>query len=263
MQNIVKSILPISIITYFVLGIFLFLGQDNLLYFPTSQIKHNYNEEIFLNDDISIMTTVLNIGNENAIIYFGGNAEIVEHDADKFSNIFAKHTVYLVNYRGYGGSTGKPSEHGIYSDAIHIYDKIKSKYKTISVIGRSLGSGVATLLASKREIDKLVLITPFDSIQNVAQKKLPFYPISVLLRDRYDSIGRVELIKAKTLIITAQKDQVIDKEHSENLIAEFPPSQVRTIIIKDVGHNTISNSESYYKWLKEFINSMERDKEEL
>ena len=210
-------------------------------------------KKYFNNSQESIKVTVLNKGKKKAILYFGGNAESVDYSSDDFSRIFQDHSIYLVKYRGYGGSTGKPEEQGIYSDALHIFDKIKPKYSAISIIGRSLGSGVASLVASKRNIDKLILITPFDSVENVAQKLFYIYPMFLLLKDKYDSFSRVSLIKAKTLVIAAENDQVIDKKHTKRLVDAFPPVQIRVEVIKNTDHNTISNSEKYYILLEEFI----------
>lgn len=239
---------------YILIGIFLFFKQESFLYFPTQNTNTIiYTEKIFTNEDESIHVTILNEGEDKAIIYFGGNAENVNNNASKFSYIFHDYTVYLVSYRGYNNSTGTPSEKNLYSDALYVFDSIKKQYENIFVIGRSLGSGVATFLASKRDINKLVLITPFDSIINVAQEKIPFYPISIILKDKYDSLSRVDFIKAKTLILSAQNDRVIDSHHTQNLINKFPKSQLTSKTIENENHNSISNNKEYYDSLKEFL----------
>lgn len=253
MKKIIKSILSIFIIVYLVGGVFLYIKQDSFLYFPTPKSKSTYEEKIFINENESIHATLLNSGNKQAIIYFGGNAENVDYNAKMFSDLFINYTVYLVKFRGYGESTGTPSEQNLYSDALFIYDSIQKQYSNISVIGRSLGSGVATFLASKREVNRLVLVTPFDSAKNIAQKKIPYFPMSLIMRDKYDSIARVDSIKAQTLILAAQNDRVIGEEHTQNLASKFPTSQVTMKVIEDEGHNSISNNKMYYKILKEFL----------
>ncbi len=258
MKKTIKSILSIFFIIYFVVGAFLFLAQDNFLYFPTKKTKSAYKEKIFINENESVYTTVLNMGNKKAIIYFGGNAENVDNNAYDFTKIFKDYTVYLVKYRAYGKSTGKPTEQNLYSDALYIYDSIKKKYLNISIIGRSLGTGVATYLAAKRDTYKLALITPFDSIEKVAQKKFPIYPMSLLLRDKYNSIDRVSHIKAQTFILTAQNDQIIKKEHTENLVKKFLPSQVTIKVIEGENHNSISTNKLYYTLLKNYFNSVDK-----
>ena len=88
----------------------------------------------------------------DAIIYFGGNAESMAQSSDEIARQFPAFTVYLMDYRGYGRSTGEPSEEGLYSDALKLYDTMKSKYESISIGGRSLGSGIAVYVASQRKV---------------------------------------------------------------------------------------------------------------
>jgi len=227
--------------------------QRNILYAPSPQYNHQYLSKIFHNENETIEVIVLNEGKQNGIIYFGGNGESVVHSASDHMRNFPDHTIYLVNYRGYGGSSGTPKEQAIYSDALHIYDQLSPKYKTISVIGRSLGTGVATYIGSKRDINKMGLITPYDSIENVAKSRYPIFPTSLLLTDKYDSIGRIKNIKAKTLIILAENDSVIPLEHSERLIKAFSPKQIKVGIIKNAGHNNLSRTKKYHKLLREFM----------
>jgi pimeloyl-ACP methyl ester carboxylesterase len=203
-----------------------------------------------VNEGVSLKLTVLNKEQKSAIIYFGGNAETVDNNVDEFSLIFPSHAVYLFKYRGYSGSGGEPTEAGNYSDALALYDKIKEQYADISIIGRSLGSGVATYLASKREIKKLVLITPFDSLESVAQEAYRMYPMSLLVKDKYDSFSRAKEIKSSILIIMAEHDQVIGKEHTKRLIRALPASQLKVEIIRNAGHNNISNQDLFYSLLE-------------
>ena len=227
--------------------------QRDVLYYPSPQYNHHYQSKTFHNENETIEVIVLNEGKENGIIYFGGNGESIVHSAPDHLKNFPQHTVYLVNYRGYGGSSGTPDEQGIYSDALHIYDQLKPQHKTISVIGRSLGSGVATYIGSKREINKMGLITPYDSIESIAKFHYPIFPTSLLITDKYDSIGRIKNIKAKTLIILAENDSIIPLENSERLINKFPPQQIKVEVIKNSGHNNLSRTKKYHALLKDFM----------
>ncbi len=231
----------------------LFINQRDLLYAPTAKTNHVFDEVIFHNDKESISVIVVNDKKEKAILYFGGNGDTVARSAFAFDRFFPDHTVYLVNYRGYGGSSGEPSEKGLYSDALTIFDQIRSKHSDISVLGRSLGSGVATYLASKREFEKLVLITPYDSALSMVQEKFPLYPMSILLKDKYDSVARAKDIETKTLVLIAEKDSVITMKHSQNLIDAFRSSKVEVKIIEDAGHNTILRDDRYYHLLHNFM----------
>ncbi len=231
----------------------LYVFQRNFLYFPTKEYEHPFERISISNQDVTNEVIVLNKGNSKALIYFGGNGEAIVANAEKFSSVFSGVTVYLVNYRGYGGSSGKPTESGIYSDALAVYDEIKEFHTHVSVVGRSLGSGVATYLAVNRTIEKIVLITPYDSVLNVAKTKFPFFPIKFLLKDNYDSLSRVKLIKSKVLVIAAEHDQVIPMSHTERLANEFGNDQVLLKVIKKAGHNSLSNSTDYYQALSDFM----------
>lgn len=238
---------------YIVLGLLLFIFQRNFLYFPTPKFNHPYHSQFFHHENESIEVIVLNKGQEKGILFFGGNGEAVVNSATDHIKDFPGHTIYLVNYRGYGGSTGSPEEQAIYSDALHIYDEIKTKHNSISVIGRSLGSGVATYIGSNRNVEKMVLITPYDSVESIAQSQFMIFPIALLLKDKFNSIERVDKIKAKTLILIAEQDKVIPLKNSMRLSNAFPPSQVTVKIIRDVGHDSLSGKEKFHILLRDFM----------
>ena len=114
----------LAILAYLLIAILLFVFQRNLLYFPTAKNAHSLTIEQFSNEDELIEVVVMNESKANAILYFGGNGEDVVHNSPGLPNALPAHTLYLVNYRGYGGSSGKPTEKALYSDALYIYDII-------------------------------------------------------------------------------------------------------------------------------------------
>ena len=253
MKKIIKNISIVLLLGYVGMGIFLYIYQRDFLYFPTAKMDTSYEEMILKNENESIHVIVLNKGYENAILYFGGNAESMAGSADYIAQQFPTLTVYLMDYRGYGSSTGEATEEGIYSDALKLYDTIKPQHNRISIGGRSLGSGIAIYVASKREVSKLALITPFDSIVSVAEERYPLYPVSFLLEDQYDSKSKVKAIKASTFIVIAEEDKIISKERTQALIDAFDPAQLKVTIIKNRGHNDISSDAKYYKIMQDFI----------
>lgn len=238
---------------YLLVGLLLFLFQRKFLYYPTARIDHPYGRISVENDGESIEVIVLNQGKEKAILYFGGNGESVVYNGEDFLRTFPEHTVYLVNYRGYGGSSGSPEEQGLYSDALQIFEKLTVAHSTVSIIGRSMGSGIATFLAAGQNVEKLVLVTPFDSMQSVAQGKMPIYPMALLFRDKYDSLGRVGSIKAKTMLIIAGKDEIIPRKNSMRLANAFPQSQVSVKTVEGSGHNNLSTFREYHALLGQFF----------
>lgn len=235
----------------------LYIFQRNLLYFPTDKYEHPFEEIRLKNQNESISVITLNKGKNKALIYFGGNAEVVISSAEKFKSAFSDFTIYLFNYRGYGSSSGKPSEQAIYSDALALYEKIKPNHTQISVLGRSLGSGVATYVAANRHINKAVLVTPYDSILSIAKKRFSLFPVRFLLKDKYDSLSRVKNISAKikVLVIAAEHDQIIPMENTQKLVNEFPDNQASFKVIKESEHNSIANNADFYIAIQDFLNS--------
>jgi len=253
LKKILKKISIFLLVAYVVIGALLFSMQRSLLYFPTPNFKTPYEKLLLHNDGESINVIVLNEGHPNAILYFGGNAESMARSSDEIAKQFSEFTVYLMNYRGFGGSTGEPTEQGIYSDALKLYDTVRSKHQNVFVGGRSLGTGVATYVAANRDISRLILVTPYDSIVNVAQDRYKIYPISLLIKDAYDSVDRVKNIKAKTLIFIAGDDKVIPRKNTQKLIDAFDKTQLKVILIKNRGHIDISSDKRYYRSMREFM----------
>jgi len=101
----------------------------------------------------------------------------------------------------------------------------------------------------------MVLVTPYDSILNMAKDKYPFYPISYILKDQYNSIHRVENIDKPTLIVLASKDETINARYSNNLIEKFNPSILNVATIPNTGHNNIIENVNYLNVLKSFVNN--------
>lgn len=205
------------------------------------------------NEGETIRVWTRTVESPDAVIYFGGNAEDVSNNFLRFSALLPDKSLYFVNYRGYGGNTGTPSESALFSDALAIYDLIRDKHRNISVIGRSLGSGVAVYLAANRKVDKLVLVTPYDSIENVAKKRFPIFPVSLILQDKFDSALRVPNINAKTIAIEAENDEIIPRANSDALTAQFRADQIDIKVVDGTNHNSIGTSQVYFDMVVEFL----------
>lgn len=254
MKETIFLILSIGALLYIGLGVFLYFAQRSFLYQPTPEIDSADTREIRVQSaDVSLKIWQFNPDLSKAIIYFGGNAENVYWNIPVFKDIFPDYTVYLVNYRGYGGSSGSPSETGLLEDAVSIFDRLQPNHESISVIGRSLGTGVATYLASVRQVEKMVLVTPFDSIVNIAKRGYPIFPVSLFLKDRFDSASRAASVKSDTLVLIAEHDEIILRENSDRLISAFRSSDVLVEIIEDATHNSIGSAPRYSKLLNDFL----------
>jgi fermentation-respiration switch protein FrsA (DUF1100 family) len=232
----------------------LYFAQRSLLYFPTPESKSSRAEALSIATDGAVLK-VWRVagGNDRALIYFGGNADDVTEYIAPFAAGFPGTTIYLVNYRGYGGSTGAPSEGALLADAEVVYDRVRRQHDHVAVLGRSLGSGVAVHLATVRDVWKLALVSPYDSVLSVAQRQLPFVPVSWLLKDKFDSLAKVPRVRAPVLVLLAERDAVIPRAHSERLIAAFAPGQAEVRTIAGTNHDSISAVPEYGRALASFL----------
>ena len=245
MHSIMSFVLVVAF-AYSLLCVFLYWTQRSQIYFPMPEVDHPGATIVRLaGDGATLKIWVVPRPGPRALIYFGGNAEEVSWNMPGLASAFADQTLYLVNYRGYGGSTGRPTEAGLFADALLVYEYVSARQPRVSVMGRSLGSGVAVFLASQRSVERLVLATPFDSLAKVAQSHYRFLPVGRLLRDRYESVRRAPAVKAPVLVILAEHDEIIPRASSEALAAAFAPGQARIVVIRGASHNTLDLSADY------------------
>ena len=129
-------------------------------------------------------------------------------------------------YRGYGGSDGEPDRDAMLADALALYDEVAKRHpgQPVAVVGRSLGSGVAAWVASRRPVAKLVLVTPFDSLGKVAKVHYPWLPVDLLLRERYDSADWLRGRREPTLVLRASDDRAVPAANTDALLAALPPT---------------------------------------
>lgn len=254
-----KEIIFIALVligVYLLLAAFLYLFQRRLLYFPVALDPTFVAEQIVVdNKDTRLHGWVLNPGQRKAVIYFGGNSEMITHRRGFFEDVFRDYSVYLVNYRGYGNSEGSPSEAGLFSDALAIYDQLSLQHDSIGAYGRSLGSGVAVYLAARRTLDKLILLTPYDSVAAVAQKIYPMFPVRYLIKDRFDSAALAPEIEAPVLITSAEHDREIKLSHTLALKQRFTRAPLEYMMISGAAHNNIVDFPDYREAVRKFVST--------
>lgn len=157
------------------------------------------------------------------LVYYGGNAMDISMMLPYLDHF--PHAKLLVNYRGYGLSTGAPTEQNIISDSLSILDSIlKETGRTpndVIIVGQSLGSGVATQIASIRNVKKLVLLVPFDSLLETARDLFPYLPVDLILPDHFRSDLAATKVTCPVSILAAGSDEVIPPLHAQRLRACF------------------------------------------
>jgi pimeloyl-ACP methyl ester carboxylesterase len=159
-------------------------------------------------------------GRKPLLIYFGGNGEGATANAPLFVSMLEGWSVLLVDYRGFGRSTGEPSEEAIFSDALILYDRFATRAdvqpEAVALMGRSLGTGVATYLASERPARAVVLVSPYDSFVSLGRRYYPRVP-SFLVRHRFDSLSLAPGIDTSVLTVVGTHDRLIPPECSRRL----------------------------------------------
>lgn len=251
MSNLKKNkplmILSIVAIAYMGLCFVFYLLQGHLLFHPQKRsVTDPENTMILKSGDADIVITKSIKPGNKAIMYFGGNAEDVSLNLASFDRRFPKYSLYLMHYRGYGGSDGTPNEKDIYADAIRLYDEVSKDKKEISIIGRSIGTVFAVHLASERQTSGLILITPYDSIENVAKHHYPIFPVSLLIKDKFESYLYAKNVSSPTTILMAGNDTVIPAKSTKRLHESFNNGISNLVVIDGVGHNSISSSKQYF-----------------
>lgn len=244
------SLLMTAGVAYVGLCAFLFFAQRSMIYYPQPRALGGNSTLIALPvDDARVQVSTRPRSGPNAVIYFGGNAEDVSYTLSDLAVAFPEHALYLLHYRGYGGSSGAPSEAALQADALVLFDTVYASHPQVVAVGRSLGSGIAVQLASQRPVARLVLVTPYDSLVELAAHHYPWFPVRWLLRDKYESWRYAARVTAPTLLLAAEHDEVIPRARSEALHAHFRPGIASMRVVTGTGHNTIHGSAEYLSLL--------------
>lgn len=240
-----------ALVCYAALCLALFAFQRSLIYFPQPKSFGDAASTMRLAvEDAQLAITVRPHAGAKALIYFGGNAEDVSANLASFSSAFPDYALYLMHYRGFGGSTGKPSEKLLHADATALFDKVRGEHADIALVGRSLGSGVAIRLATVRSASRLVLVTPYDSIEAIAARQFPYFPVRWLLTDKFVSWRYAQAVRVPTLILQAEIDDVIPAASTARLYAAFAPDTASLVVIRGAGHNSLSDTTQYLERMR-------------
>jgi pimeloyl-ACP methyl ester carboxylesterase len=250
MSRTLMSLIVILAALYLALCAALFVFQRALIYFPQPRAVGTPATLLTLPvDDVQVQVSVRSHEGPNALIYFGGNAEDVSRNLPGFTQAFPDYALYLLHYRGFGGSSGSPSEEAIARDALALFDRVHASHSNIAVVGRSLGSGVAIRLASQRPVARLVLITPYNSLEELASRQFRGFPVKWLLSDKFESWRYASHITVPTRLIAAEHDEVIPRASTQRLYRHFANGVASLQVIAGTGHNSISDNPEYFKAL--------------
>ncbi|WP_255469969.1 alpha/beta fold hydrolase [Pseudoxanthomonas sp. z9] len=249
------ALLALPVLAWLALCAGMYAQQRHFIYFPQATRTLVAGTDFELRrDDLTLHGWRLHPDQADALIYFGGNAERVQDNAADFDRALPDWSIYLLPYRGYGANAGSPDEARLVADALALYDDVRKRHPhgRIAVIGRSLGSAIAVQVAARRPVDRLVLVTPFDSLAAVAGTHYPWLPVRWLLRDRYESVRHLPAHRGEWLLLRAGHDAVVPPAHTDRLVAAAatPP---RVIAFADAGHDDLSASPRYWSGIADFL----------
>ncbi|MFT6167364.1 MAG: pimeloyl-ACP methyl ester carboxylesterase [Vicingaceae bacterium] len=194
---------------------------------------------------------------KGVVLYLKGNSKSMK-GWGKFAVDFTRHDydVFMIDYRGFGKSTGRRTQKAIKNDLQLIYNKMKEKVdeKYIILYGRSLGSGFATKLASTNQPRMLVLDAPYYSLRKVTARYAPFMPMSVILKYPIPTYKWLKYVECPIHIIHGTNDKLIPFKSSVKL-SKIKPNLTRLYAVIGGGHKNLNTFESYHKMLSEIINT--------
>jgi fermentation-respiration switch protein FrsA (DUF1100 family) len=156
------------------------------------------------------------------VLYFHGNGDFLAGFFGRFRDLIADGTgVVALSYRGYAGSSGRPSEHGLLRDAAAAYAFTTARYSADKIVvwGFSLGTGVAVALAAEQPVGKLILEAPFTSTADVAASLFWLMPVRWVMRDQFRSDERIARVKVPLLVMHGTNDPAIPIVFGERLFA--------------------------------------------
>ena len=267
---------PSALVAYTVVGAYtlalagLYLRQRELLYrAPRANQCADHPTEVVPKCSLgpTLHGWVDNPGQANALIYFGGSSESVELRRQALAQAFPNHTRYFVPYRGFWPNRPKKTkdaqekqtnrvlksvEADIKSDARRTFACIAKLHDNVDVLGRSLGTGVALHVAAHENVRRLGLITPYDSIIDIAQSRYKWMPVKYMLRDRFESWRDAMKVRAPIFAILAETDPVTPHKCWENLKRHLNTT-VGVATAPNTDHSNIVESPVTWKELQNFF----------
>ena len=265
MADWISTILLISGV-YIAISIALYYLQDYMLFKPEklpkdfqfdyeNQQTKEYNLETRDGAIINGLRFFPNGESKGVVLYLKGNSKSIK-GWGKFAVDFTRHgyNVLMVDYRGFGKSTGKRSQKAIKRDLQLVYDKIKEQISEDRIVlyGRSLGSGFATKLASMNHPKMLILDAPYYSLRKVTARYAPFMPLSILLKYPMPTYKWLKYVQCPIHIIHGTHDKLIPYKSSVKL-SQIRPKLTKLHTVIGGGHKNLNNYESYHNMLDDIM----------
>ena len=261
----IKSWLKIAAVVYVLCGTALYFFQEKILFHPESlpvdyplNFKQSFKEinlPVNAKKNLSIVQfTVPDSVCKGVVLYFHGNRKNIERYAP-FAVNFTRNNyeVWMIDYPGFGKSTGKRTEKGLYSDAAILYEMARARFsrEQIIIYGKSIGTGIASQLASVKDCKRVILETPYYSIDALMQHYAFMYPVSWLTKYHFPTYTYFKKIEAPVTLFHGTDDEVIPYQQAMRLAKENPG--VELITIEDGRHNNLNESPVFQEHLNSLL----------
>ncbi len=269
-MRVIWSVLSIAAVAYLGLAAYLYLFQERYVYFPSEAVAETpaavglgYDDVRFQSDDGMLLRGwfVPAAGARFTLLFCHGNGGNISHRLDSL-RIFHRLglSVFIFDYRGYGQSTGKPSEQGTYRDAEAAW-RYLVKNRGIPAphiidFGRSLGAGVATWLAMEHPPRALILESAFTSVPDMGAALYPFLPVRALSRIRYNTLRRIASVHRPLLVIHSRDDEIVPFAHGRRIFEAA--NQPKTFLEIHGSHNNgfLASIDDYSQGLADFVRTL-------
>ena len=242
------KLLAFGVLVYLLLAMAVWAFQRALLYHPQPQGAAVPTVRV-QGVDTAVHAAVHALHNSEAVLYLGGNAEDVSQALPTLTQAFPHQALYALQYRGFGQSQGQPTEPALVADALALAQQVLGSHGRLTLVGRSLGSGVAVqvaaALAGQPKLERLVLVTPYDSMANVAQGHYPWLPARWLIKDKLQSAEHAPRVSVPTLVLVAEQDVVVPKARAQGLMQAFKPGLARWVELPGTDHGSIGSHPRY------------------
>ena len=248
-----RRILMLSVLGYAMMCAYLYLFQRTIMYHPDAKysapspslLPDMQEVDITTSDKLTLRSWYQpprTTGSPTIVFLHGNRGGLTERTETYCDIVSAGYGVLALDYRGYSGNPGSPSEHGLYADGraamafLHTRDTPPER---VILMGHSLGTGVAVQLATEYPVRALVLLAPYTAIAEIGASRYWYAPVSVLLEDRFDSLSKAGNVTAPVFIFHGKQDETIPYEQAKRLYAAFhAPKKLMLFTHKD--HNGLS-----------------------
>jgi fermentation-respiration switch protein FrsA (DUF1100 family) len=243
----------IALCLYLGLAGLLYFTQRSLMYFPDTSHTTPAQAGLTRGEEVTLTTSdgehifawhVPPGGGRPVILYFHGNGGALHYRVARFQKLIDDGIgLVAVEYRGYGGSSGSPSEHGLIADAEAGYAFATARYSVPQIVvwGESLGTGVAVALAAEKPVGRVILEAPFTSAEAVGAERYWYLPVRLLMKDQFRSDERIGKVTAPLLILHGLRDDTVPYDMGLQLfeLANKPKHIVKFL---DGGHEDLDNN---------------------